>query len=472
MTGSLANAQGANSIAFTTNSGSEALANGVNSLAQTQGANSVAVTTGNNSSAQALGNSSIAQTQGASSSAITTGSNSSAQALGVNSLANAQGVNSTALTTNTGSEALANGVNSLAQSQGANSVAITTGANSSAQALGNHSQAQAQGNYSSAITTGANSSAYAFGLYDYTQATGTGSTMYDSSYTDSYSSSYSDPIYDGSSVEVYGYYGFAGKQQNIIEQLGGNTSPLAQYDIAHGDIAGAAAAQSAFNQVQSAIASGNSDEVASGATWDSANIITWAASSAMNTPAELAAIEDAFDTWSVASGLTFKRVSQGADADIKIGFGDLNTATTGAIGFTTNQVVGTHIIGSNIELEDPNQNAFDADGTLTYAGTDATFKQVLLHEIGHALGLADNNNATSIENYYLGSANQSLSAHDVQAIESLYGAHGASSDLQSVSHLIAAMSQLASNSGATTTMTPNSFLPSAQNGSLMLSTSH
>ncbi|MGF6767460.1 hypothetical protein P3T24_007824 [Paraburkholderia sp. GAS33] len=99
------------------------------------------------------------------------------------------------------------------------------------------------------------------------------------------------------------------------------------------------------------------------------------------------------------------------------------------VGYTTYQSQGGQMApGANIELEDPNQDALvaGAGGQLTYSGTEATLEQVLLHEIGHALGLVDNSDQSSIMYYALGSGNQSLDSTDIAGIQSLYGPGAAS----------------------------------------------
>ena len=272
---------------------------------------------------------------------------------------------------------------------------------------------------------------------------------------------------DDSYVEVFsvdcGGYGFAGNQSNINQQLGSNISALAQYDSANGNSAEAAIVQSAFAEVKGAIASsasGNAKEVATGATWGGANAITWETNSTINTPAELAALEGAFAAWAAASGLKFEEVANGAVADINLGFSDLDTAVTGVVGFTTNQTNGSQMVSSTIQLEGPNQDALSSDGTLTYAGTQATLEQDALHEIGHSLGLADNaNDPTSIEYYYLGASNRTLNSADMAAVQALYSTNGSggASGLQSANQLISAMSQTSSSGGATQSV-PNALL--------------
>ncbi|GAB2580147.1 zinc metalloprotease [Dyella jejuensis] len=172
-----------------------------------------------------------------------------------------------------------------------------------------------------------------------------------------------------------------------------------------------------------------SDSVYEGAKWAD-QTITWSFANAsgnfsdsITDTKEQQAIEQAFQAWAKASGLNFEEVQPGAKADIEVGFSDLNPASTSAIGLTTYTSQAGALTGVDVELEDPNQAPLDTNGkgALTYANTSATFEQVALHEIGHALGLADNDIAGSIMNAVLGTGNQTLSATDIADIQSLYG---------------------------------------------------
>ncbi|NYE27416.1 putative Zn-dependent protease [Rhodanobacter sp. K2T2] len=153
-------------------------------------------------------------------------------------------------------------------------------------------------------------------------------------------------------------------------------------------------------------------------------------SSYINAPKEEAAVEEAFQAWAKASGLNFVEVPDSAASDIRVGFGDLNTSTSNVIGLTNyTSTNGQLNAGAVVRLEDPSQTALVAgsNGQLVYGSTDASLEQVALHEIGHALGLADNGNADSVMDYLLSSSNQSLSATDVAGIQSLYGSGSSSS---------------------------------------------
>ncbi|PJO20572.1 hypothetical protein Y5A_024290 [Burkholderia glumae AU6208] len=100
------------------------------------------------------------------------------------------------------------------------------------------------------------------------------------------------------------------------------------------------------------------------------------------------------------------------------------TASTGEVGYTTFKAAhGVIAPGASISLESPTEDALtSSSGSLPiYAGTEATFYQTVLHEIGHALGLADNADSGSIMNYDLTSSNRTLDQTDINAIEALYG---------------------------------------------------
>jgi len=75
-----------------------------------------------------------------------------------------------------------------------------------------------------------------------------------------------------------------------------------------------------------------------------------------------------------------------------------------------------------IRLEDPSQDPLvkAADGQLTYSGTTSELYQVVLHEIGHALGLADNPDPHSIMYYASGPNNRTLDNTDIAGIKALY----------------------------------------------------
>jgi predicted Zn-dependent protease len=171
-----------------------------------------------------------------------------------------------------------------------------------------------------------------------------------------------------------------------------------------------------------------------GAKWNSASVITWSIadrpgtadspfSGYMGSQYE-ALVHEAFQIWAAASGLTFEEVADSNQSDIRLGWGDFNTSSTGVVGYTTCEAESGQLQpGAIIRLEDPSQDSLVAGkgNTLIYSGTIANLYQVTLHEIGHALGLADNNDPNSIMYFEATGANNTLASNDVAGIRRLYG---------------------------------------------------
>ena len=146
------------------------------------------------------------------------------------------------------------------------------------------------------------------------------------------------------------------------------------------------------------------------------------------------AVENDLQAWSGAAPLHFVQVANSADprqaADIRIGFGDLNTASTGVIGQTSLRWdgAGSLVPDEVVRLEDPEQLGLTqgSNGTFTYAGTATTLDEVALHELGHALGLAHSADPNAVMYPSVGPNNQTLDASDVAGIQALYGAPASS----------------------------------------------
>lgn len=135
-------------------------------------------------------------------------------------------------------------------------------------------------------------------------------------------------------------------------------------------------------------------------------------------------IEQALQRWASVTGLNFVQQNDSSSVDVRIGFADLNTASTGTVGDTTYHYVGTTFLPDVVvQLEDPAQLGLAAASTggFEYSGLPATLLQVATHELGHALGLAHSTDSSAIMNAYLESGNQTLDANDVAGIQALYG---------------------------------------------------
>ena len=137
-------------------------------------------------------------------------------------------------------------------------------------------------------------------------------------------------------------------------------------------------------------------------------------------------IQWAFQQWASVTPLTFTQVADSQATDIRIGFGILNTPSTGVIGQTDLRWTGAGNLVPDevVRLEDPNQFALipNGSGGYSYSGTLATLQQVALHEIGHALGLAHASDPNAVMYGSVGASNQTLDATDIAGIQSLYGA--------------------------------------------------
>lgn len=140
-------------------------------------------------------------------------------------------------------------------------------------------------------------------------------------------------------------------------------------------------------------------------------------------------IQSAFQQWAAVSPLTFTQVADGGDyytaANIRVGFGMLNTPSTGVIGQTSLRWNGSgNLIPDEIvRLEDPNQlGLVQGNSGYTYSGTATTLQQVAMHEIGHALGLGHASDPNAIMYGSVGPNNQTINSTDIAGIQSLYGA--------------------------------------------------
>jgi len=116
-------------------------------------------------------------------------------------------------------------------------------------------------------------------------------------------------------------------------------------------------------------------------------------------------------------------VPASAGANIQIGWGDFDTVNSGTIGYMSAAGGNFGQIQSVIvRLEDPAEDPLVAgsNGALVYSGTQTELYQVALHEIGHALGLAESSDPSSVMFPELGPTNTTLDASDITNIDALY----------------------------------------------------
>lgn len=158
-----------------------------------------------------------------------------------------------------------------------------------------------------------------------------------------------------------------------------------------------------------------------------------------------AVVASAFEAWSRAAGLQFVYApADSAAVDIRIGWGAFAASSSDTeLGETDyNYYTATNDFAPDVlvRLLDPSTSPLaDQDGAPTYTAYDVTLEQVVLHEIGHAIGLAhDTADADAIMYPYASTENRALAAPDIAGAQAIYGPPGSSvivagADAQTVS---------------------------------------
>ena len=138
-------------------------------------------------------------------------------------------------------------------------------------------------------------------------------------------------------------------------------------------------------------------------------------------PADQSTVVAAFARWASVSGLVFTQVADAATVPIRVGFGTF--VLTGELGETDYRYTrGVLANDTLVRLLDPASALLgsNAAGQLSYVQYGVTFFQVVLHEIGHALGLDHTTDPTTLMYPYATSLDQDLAAGDIEGINTLY----------------------------------------------------
>ena len=133
----------------------------------------------------------------------------------------------------------------------------------------------------------------------------------------------------------------------------------------------------------------------------------------------------AFARWDDLINIGFQQVSTPAVANILVGFSDFGStsAQVGETDYGYLPTAGTFVSGVKIRIEDPTERpAPVVNGTPQYQGTQATVEQVLLHEIGHAIGLAHDDSPAALMYGQASSQNRDIAQSDMDGIHQIYAA--------------------------------------------------
>ena len=136
-------------------------------------------------------------------------------------------------------------------------------------------------------------------------------------------------------------------------------------------------------------------------------------------------VQAAFARWDDLINIGFQQVSTPATANIVVGFSTFGAANgqVGETDFGYYPTAGTFVSGVKVRIEDPAERAAPiVNGTPQYQGTQATVSQVILHEVGHAIGLDHDSSPTALMYAQASSQNRDVAASDIDGIHQLYAA--------------------------------------------------
>ncbi len=148
-------------------------------------------------------------------------------------------------------------------------------------------------------------------------------------------------------------------------------------------------------------------------------------------PSDQDVVRSALAKWASVANIAFVQVADSANntnpadygvsryygADIRVGYADWNTPITTILGATSYLSRGGGIFFPGVQVSTENP------ALVSYQSRGVSYYQVVLHEIGHALGLNHSlGDVHSIMDATLTSSNPDLDASDIAGIQAIYGA--------------------------------------------------
>ena len=163
-------------------------------------------------------------------------------------------------------------------------------------------------------------------------------------------------------------------------------------------------------------------------------------------------IAEAFARWDQVTDLDFVQVSDAANVDIRIGYGQFD-GPRGILAEASWTYSGSYFIRTTIRFDQ--QESYTIVGDDAFLSGGGTFKVIALHEIGHVIGLGHYDGAPAIMNTYLATQLRDLTTSEILGVRALYGEEP-SSNLSVASIAAASASKNEGNGGAPVKGNPTS----------------